>query len=175
MKKIFALIIIIAIVSCGCGLNNQQKDEDTKEDDLMDVSITLYFGDSQAIYVVPEKRNIRVDKNISKEEYAKIILEELIKGPVEENNNPTIPQEVKVLNVEIKEDLLYVDFSREMHTKHCRGAAGENMTLLSLANTMTEIDGIKRVLPSVEGAALNIEHAIVEEPLVRDEDMIKRP
>lgn len=175
MKKIFILAIIIAIVLCGCDFNSNKNDGDVKENDLIDVSITLYFGDSQAMYVVPEKRNIRVNKDISKEEYAKIILDELIKGPVDENKNPTIPAEVKVLNVEIKEDLLYVDFSNEMHTKHWRGAAGESMTLLSLANTMTEIDGIKRVLPSVEGAALSIEHVIVEEPLIRDEGMIFIP
>lgn len=177
MKKILILLIVIALISSGCGMDNSQTQDNIKEkeNDLMDVSITLYFGDSQAIYVVPEKRYIKVNKNISKEEYAKVILEELIKGPEGEDKNPTIPSEVKVLNVEIKEDLLYVDFSKEMHTKHWRGAAGESMTLLSLANTLTEIDGIKRVLPSVEGTALNIEHAIVEEPLIREEDMIFKP
>lgn len=149
--------------------------ENLKMLDLVDTVITLYFGDSQAMYVVPEKRKIVINKDISKEEYAKIILWELIKGPISNNLYPTIPKEVKVIDVEIDGDLLYVDFSEEMHTKHWRGAAGENMTLLSLANTLTEIEGIERVLPSVEGIALNIEHAIVDQPLVREEDEIFEP
>lgn len=176
MKKIFALLMVIVLAFSGCGLSTKYSNgEDVKEPDLIDVPVTLYFGDSQAIYVVPEKRNIELSKNTTKEEYAERVLEELIKGPVDTNLYPTIPSEVKVLNVEIREDLLYVDFSREMHTKHWGGAAGENMTLLSLANTMTEIEGIERVLPSVEGVALNIEHAIIDEPLIRAEDKILKP
>ena len=139
---------------------------------LEKVLVTLYFADSQGIYVVPEKRELTLNKNIDKEGIAKAILIELIKGPIGDNIFATIPEDVKVLDLEVAEDLIYVDFSAEMHRNHWGGAAGENMTLTSLVNTLTEIEGIKRVLPSVEGRALNIEHAIIEEPLLRDEGTI---
>ena len=52
-------------------------------------------------------------------------------------------EEVKIEYIEVEDDLLKVDFSEEMHTKHWGGAAGESMTVASIANTMTEFENIK--------------------------------
>lgn len=142
--------------------------------DLVEKEITLYFSDSQAMYMVPEKRIILVKKDISDVELYRVVLEELIKGPVTENLYRTIPEEVKVEYLEMDGDILKVDFSEEMHTKHWHGAAGEEMTINSLANTMTEFENIKGVMPSVNGGPLAIEHMIVEEPLTRNESIIYR-
>ena len=181
MKRIFVLLLIVAVALSACNVteknnpstdiikNNTDKTVDLKSEER---EIILYFANSQAQYVVPEHRTIKVEKGISTAEFARIILGELIKGPAEENLYKTIPEEVRVLNVEIQEDTLFVDFSKEMHTKHWGGAAGEDMTVGSLVNTMTELDGIKKVLPSVEGVALSIEHMIIDEPLERMEDKI---
>ncbi len=167
MRRIITMILVVTLIVSGCSIISKNKNE-TKPH-LSNKEITLYFGDSQAMYVIPEKRNISFNKDISKEEFIRLVLQELIKGPIDENHYPTIPPETKILNIDIEKDTLYVDFSKEMHTNHWGGAAGENMTLLSLANTMTEIEGISKVLPSVEGNALNIEHVIVTEPLQREE------
>lgn len=134
--------------------------------------VTLYFADSQAMFVVAEKRTIEVGKNISDEDLYKAILEELIKGPKTEGLYKTIPGEVKVNSVRIGGDLVSVDFSGEMHTKHWRGAAGEDMTISSVVNTLTEYDKVKGVLMTVEGEPLSIEHMVVEEPLARMEEKI---
>ncbi len=141
-------------------------------EDLSMKEITLYFADSQAMYMVPEKRTVYMKKDASEADFARIVLEELIKGPYSENLYRTIPEEVKVEYVELEGDLLKVDFSEEMHTKHWKGAAGELMTVSSIANTMTELGDIKRVMPSVEGSPLSIEHMVIEEPLTRNENII---
>lgn len=140
--------------------------------DMSEKEITLYFADSQAMYVVPEKRTIFVNKDIDDAGFYRIVLEELIKGPVSENLYRTIPDGVQVEYVELEEDLLKVDFSEEMHTKHWGGAAGESMTINSIVNTLTEFENIKRVMPTVDGGPLSIEHMVVEEPLTRNEDII---
>ncbi|MGE5678297.1 MAG: GerMN domain-containing protein [Pseudomonadota bacterium] len=142
--------------------------------DLSEREITLYFADSQAMYMVPEKRTVSVRKNITEVDFYRVVLEELIKGPQTENLYRTIPEEVKVEYVELDGDILKVDFSEEMHTKHWGGAAGESMTVNSLADTMTEFENIKGVLPSVNGAPLSIEHMVIEEPLQRNENIIYR-
>jgi len=136
--------------------------------------ITLYFADSQAMFVVPEKRNINVSKNIAIEDLLKSVIEELIIGPTTEGLYKTIPQEVKINNIVVENDLARVDFSEEMQTKHWRGAAGEQMTVASIVNTLTEFQNIKRVLTTVDGEPMNIEHMYIEEPLTRMEDIIKR-
>jgi len=142
--------------------------------DLSEREITLYFSDSQAMYLVPEKRTILVKNDISDTELYRLVLEELIKGPATENLYRTIPEEVRIEYLELDGDILKVDFSEEMHTKHWHGAAGEEMTVNSLANTMTEFENIKGVLPSVDGGPLSIEHMVVEEPLTRNESIIYR-
>jgi germination protein M len=147
---------------------------DFNTEDLSEKEITLYFADSQAMYLIPEKRTVLVKKDIGDAEFYKIVLEELIKGPKTENLYNTIPEEVKVEYVELDGDLLKVDFSEEMHTKHWRGAAGESMTINSIANTMTEFENIKGVMPTVDGGPLSIEHMVVEEPLTRNESIILR-
>jgi len=147
---------------------------DFNTSDLIEKEITLYFSDSQAMYLVPEKRTVLVKKDISDTELYRLVLEELIKGPASENLYRTIPEEVRIDYLEIDGDILKVDFSEEMHTKHWHGAAGEEMTINSLANTMTEFENIKGVLPSVNGGPLTIEHMIVEEPLTRNESIIYR-
>lgn len=142
--------------------------------DMVEKEITLYFADSQAMHVVPEKRTIFVNKDISDGEFFRIVLEELIKGPNTENLYRTIPEGVTVEYVEVEGDLLKVDFSQEMHINHWGGAAGESMTIYSIVNSLTEFENINRVMPTVDGGPMSIEHMVVEEPLTRDESMIYR-
>jgi len=136
--------------------------------------VTLYFGGQNGVYVVPEKRTISTPDNINQQDYIKKVIEELIKGPETEGLHPTIPPEVKVLSVRIENNIAYVDFSEEMHTKHWGGAVGEAMTISSIANTLTEFDYINKVKMTVEGEPLTIEHTILEVPVGRNEDMIKK-
>ena len=143
--------------------------------DMAEKEITLYFADSQAMYVVPEKRTVFVKKDISDAEFFRIVLEELIKGPNTENLYGTIPEGVAVEYTEVEGDLLKVDFSEEMHTNHWGGAAGESMTINSIVNTLTEFENIKRIMPTVDGGPMSIEHMVVEEPLTRNESMIYKP
>lgn len=140
--------------------------------DMTEKEITLYFADSQAMYVVPEKRTVFVNKDTSDAEFFRIVLEELIKGPNTENLYRTIPEGVAVEYTEVEGDLLKVDFSEEMHTNHWGGAAGESMTINSIVNSLTEFENIKRIMPTVDGGPMSIEHMVVEEPLTRNESMI---
>lgn len=178
MKRFLILLLMIIISLSGCDIvqrdNMDVNIDETANSQMEEREIILYFSNSQGQYVVPEYRIVEVDKNINSTDFARIVLEELIKGPKDENLYKTIPEEVKILNIEIQEDTILIDFSKEMHTKHWGGAAGEDMTISSLVDTMTELNGIKKVLPSVEGMALNIEHMIVDEPLERMEEKIYR-
>lgn len=133
---------------------------------------TLYFSSSDATGVTPEKRAIAVNGDESLEKLIKLVLEELVKGPGSKDLYRTIPPEVDVLSVKIENKIAYVDFSEEMHTKHWGGATGEALTIASIVNTLTEFEGIELVKMTVVGQPLAIEHAILEEPVGRNEDMI---
>ena len=136
--------------------------------------VTLYFADDQAMYVVAEKRNINMEQNASKDKLIKVLIEEMIKGPENTDLYPTIPKEARVNSVVVVGERVTIDFSEEMNTKHSHGAAGERMTLTSIANTLTEIAEIREVVLLLNGKPLNLEHAIIDSnnPLTREEDMI---
>jgi germination protein M len=136
--------------------------------------ITLYFGNDQATAVVGEKRVIEIPPDTNRERFIQLVLEELIKGPEKENIYPTIPKEVKVRGVSITDNLVHVDFSEEMHTRHTGGAAGESMTINSIVNTLTEFVYIDWVQLTVAGEPMAIEHVYLDMPLDRNEQMIQR-
>jgi germination protein M len=136
--------------------------------------ITLYFSNNNATAVVGEIRNLKLAADISQVEFIKRVVEELIQGPQQKDLYRTIPKEVQVKSVNITNSIAHVDFSEEMHSKHWHGAAGESMTINSMVNTLTEFTYIKKVKMTVEGQPMNIEHAILDEPLGRNAKMIQK-
>lgn len=137
-------------------------------------NVTLYFAKQDATAVKGEIRVIPTTANLSQEDYLKKVVEALIAGPTDANLSRTIPSETKVLSVSINDKIAHIDFSEEMHTKHWHGAAGESMTINSLVNTLTEFEYVEKVLLTVEGEPLAIEHMYLDEPVERNEEMIER-
>jgi germination protein M len=137
-------------------------------------TVILYFANPDATALLPEERVMAFALNASLAQRLQAILEELIRGPQSEGRAPTIPQEVRVLEVNFAEQLATVNFSAEMHTRHSGGAAGEAMTILSIVNTLTEFTAVRFVQMNVEGAPMNIEHVILDAPVQRNEAIIIR-
>ena len=154
------------MVEFPTDLNNMNGEGETTEE------VTLYFGNRNADAVVAEKTSMTVNDDMSRSDVLKQVIEKLIQGPTSKDLHATIPSEVKVLSVKVENNIAYVDFSEEMHTKHWGGAAGESMTINSIVNTLTEFEDIDKVKITVKGEPLAIEHMILEEPLERNEDMI---
>jgi germination protein M len=138
-----------------------------------EAEVVLYFSNHDATALVGETRTITFPAETNRQEMIKLVLEELIKGPHNKNLQPTIPPEVKVLSVKIMGGTAHTDFSEEMHTKHWGGATGESMTINSIVNVLTEFSYIRRVQMTVDGEPMSIEHAILNEPVERNEDMIQ--
>jgi len=141
---------------------------------LQNREVILYFSDDQAMNVVAETRSINLEENAAKDKLIRALIEEMIKGPKDATLYPTLPAEAKVNSVTVVGERAVIDFSEEMYTKHSKGAAGEDMTLTSIANTVTEVERIREVVLTLNGKPLNIEHVIVDSsnPLVRMEDRI---
>ncbi len=138
------------------------------------ITVVLYFANEQATAVAGETRTITIPPAATRENILELVLNELIVGPRQLILFRTIPAEVKVLAVNIEERTAHVDFSEEMHTRHWGGAAGESMTINSIVNSLTEFTYIQQVGMTVAGEPMNIEHAILTEPIPRNENMIER-
>ncbi|MDD4570073.1 MAG: GerMN domain-containing protein [Tepidanaerobacteraceae bacterium] len=140
--------------------------------DLNKQTITLYFPDEQAMHIVPEQRNVDKDESLEV-----TVVKELMKGPETPGlTGPTIPKEAKLLSVEIKNEIAYVNFSRELIEKHVGGSTGEIMTIVPIVNSLTELPEIEKVQFLVEGKKEKTlaGHVIFDEPFERSEDWIKR-
>lgn len=136
------------------------------------VKLTLYFGDSQAQYLVPEEREVP-QGNVPLPD---LVIQELIKGPTTPGLGITIPKEARLVSsVKVENGVAYVNFNREFQTKHWGGSAGELMTVFSIVNSLTELEGIKAVVFLVEGERLDtLGHLDLTRPVERSEDLIKK-
>jgi len=193
-KIILSLLIIVVLVIVGYLIFNKfivpvwerytekpviTKEVPYREEEIKEVQpvpaeemveVNLYFSDSQAMYLVPEKRKISQAPSLARQAVI-----ELIKGPESSDLYPTIPEGTKINEVYIADDIVYIDLSEEIFENHPGGSSGELMTVYSIVNTLTEISPIKGVQILVGGNEKNslVGHIDISMPLLRDEDWIK--
>lgn len=183
--KCLAVILILTLLTLSLSGCFEKKEEPEKpapeevtepikegEQEEETTSLTLYFADDQAIYLLAEEREIPKTKTP-----AKATLEELIKGPEKEGHFSTIPEGTKLNSVSIKDGLASVDFSEEFKTNYPLGSAAEMMTVYSIVNTLTEFSAIKEVKFLVDGEPLDIPGSNFDftvQKFSRNEDLIKK-
>ena len=133
--------------------------------------ITLYFADEDGAALVAEERKITINE---KEKIEMQAIKELIKGPEGKDKNRTIAAETKILSIETKEGVCFVNLSQEFIARHPGGTMGEQLTIYSIVNTLTALEGIEKVQFLVEGQKNeSFIHMLINEPFVRDESLIK--
>jgi germination protein M len=171
-------VLVVAAVAGGCSLlpfgrPSGQAGEDpvTPDPGQGQVTLRLYFADSQAMWLVPEDRVVTAAQA---DTYATLVVEELIAGPRSEGHFRTIPDGTKLLSLEIREEVAYVNFSKEIQTNHWGGSTGEMFTIMSIVNSLTESPDIKSVQFLIEGKRVEslVGHADTTVPIERNEDLI---
>ncbi len=171
IKGVEFLIEGKAIEGFGHGEMDEPFERNTR---IIGKRIVLYFSDEQGTQLIPEYRAIPQNEL----GVARKILEGLIEGPAKEGLRPVIPYGVTkndLLNVWIKDETAYVDFSRNLKGKHAGGSTGEAITVYSIVNSLTELQNIKRVQFLIEG---NKEeeltgHVDFSEPFMRNPGVIR--
>ena len=140
-KRFFILIFtfFMAVTAAGCASRPPQEEIITEE-------IKLYYGDIHNEKLVVEKRQASYRRE---EDKYRVALEELIKGPQDENHRANIPPETKVYGTIKQGSDLIVDFSREFN--RFGGSVAEIVARGSIVNTLTQFAEIDRVKILVEG------------------------
>ncbi|MDD3654414.1 MAG: GerMN domain-containing protein [Desulfotomaculaceae bacterium] len=145
----------VLLLATGCvnmGTQPEPQEAETPpvspHPDETKTALTLYFSDREAQFLTPEEREV-VRKGISVEE---ALVKELIAGPADNAHGRTIPQETRLISISVASGVAYVNFSKELQTKHWGGSAGETMTVYSVVNSLAGLPGINEVQFLIDGS-----------------------
>ena len=112
------------------------------------LAVTLYFPDKGFEHLSGEIRRIDVQNALSLE---KIVVDELLKGPQSSELSASLPQGTKLLSVEVKDKVCFVNFSKEFAS--ATGSASTTMALYSVVNSLCTLRNIESVQILVNGEA----------------------
>lgn len=135
-------------------------------------TVNLYFSNDEGLALKAEKREI--EKGALAKEIERSI-NALIKGPAEKLT-PTIPDGTRLLGIEIKEGVAFLNFSKEISERHPGGSSAEIQTVYSIVNTVAlNFSEIKKVQLLIEGkkAKTVAGHIDISFPLGPDKEFIK--
>lgn len=119
-------------------------DDSTKQ--TMDLK--LYFTDKEGNKLIKTDRQVLVDSTVSVE---RLVLNELIDGPNSEELYPTLPSNLGVLGVSVKDGVCYVNLDEKFVTDALDVA--EYIPIYSIVNSLVELSGITKVQISVNGVS----------------------
>lgn len=177
--KFFSLIVLLSLCLLvgACSKSTTQAPPPAPEQPKPAATqeVNLYFSDDQAMYLVAEKRGIQIESSDQKQ-LAAAVVNELIAGPKQARLHATIPQGSSLLSLEIADGLATVNLNQDFQSKHSGGSTGEMMTIYSLVNSLTDLQGIQQVQLLVEGKKLETlkGHLEISQPLTRNPDIIKK-
>lgn len=110
-------------------------------------TFTLYFTDKEGKHLVEEKRKVYYRHNIPK---VRVALEQLAKGPMEENHFQTIPENTRLLNVTVADGACYVDVN-PVFVDYALTNVEESIPIYSVVNTVLAACDAEKVEISVSG------------------------
>lgn len=111
------------------------------------IELVLFFSNETGDKLVQEKREVVHNINTSVE---KLIVDELIGGPRNQNLQPTLNSGIKVLNVSVNENVCYINFDSSFLTTSTN--VSDYMTIYSIVNSLSELSTVNKVQITVEGS-----------------------
>ena len=143
-------------------------DVDIVDSNTQTTTLTLFFATSDSLKLKAEMRKVETQNTISIE---KTIISELMKGPSSPELSSVIPTGTKVLNVETKEGICYVNLSQEFVTKFAGGTG--MLTVYSIVNSLCSIESLQGVQILIEGEkGAEFGNFVFDEPIMANPDIV---
>ena len=182
MKKLFIILIVLALVSSltiGCAKNKEQQNTahepeqpQQQEVQFVEKQIVLFFPDKGNNFLLHEFRKVTVNKDISGENLAKIVLEELVKGTDNTELKSIIPRSTKILSIKLENSVATIDFSEEFAADNYTNKE-KLLQVFSVVNSISEL-GIQKISITVKGKPINEYYTFLKQqmPFSRNDDLI---
>ena len=131
--------------------------------------MTLYFGDKTEAGLRSETRKATMTDN----SLENTVVTELLRGPVDDKLERTIPESVSLISIETTEDVCFVNFSSNFTDIGSNNSKELKLAVYSVVNSLTRLPGIDKVQVLVDGKKpKNDEQQLFTAPLERDETII---
>ena len=109
-------------------------------------TLQLYFTNEKGDSLVGERVEVHYSSNMSVE---KLVVEQLIKGPITKDAYPAIPPETKIVSVSTKDGICYVNLDKGFLEQGYDVL--EMIPVYSIVNSLTELPGISKVQILING------------------------
>lgn len=178
MKKILLglLILLVVGICAGYGIGwylqhskpTAERIPIVTEPELPPREVQLYFADPQGRYLVPELRQIPgCDAD---QDCMRAVIDALRSGS-QQGNLPVLPKETELLGIEVENDLVRLNFSRQLVIHHPGGSLSELLTVYSLVNSLVEnFSYLRQVQLLVDGQIQQTlkGHVRIDQPVYAD-------
>lgn len=134
-------------------------------------TLTLYFSNETGDKLVKETREVAFESSYPVEQY---VVNLLIEGPKEEGHKATLPSNLKILGVSVKDNICYVNFDSSF-VSNALTDLKDYMSVYSVVNSLAELTGVRKVQISIDGAT-NVkfkDNISLAEPLDRNLDYVE--
>ena len=113
------------------------------------VTICLYFANESGDSLIPINRELVHNIDVSNISMEKLIVEQLIAGPANDESYPTINPQTKLLGVTVKDGICYVNLDSSFWTPV--NNVTSDVTIYSIANSLVELSNVNKVQISIDG------------------------
>lgn len=142
-------------------------------DDSMDklhTSLNVYYADKNWYYLIGQEISVNLAEE---DDLFNYLIDQLSSPPSGSGLKSAIPRNTKLLDSTVENGLCTLNFSSEFISNAENSAESQRLTLLSIVNTLTQLENIQQVEISVEGDLLaQYLQLTIAGPLVADESAI---
>ena len=116
------------------------------------MEMTLYYTDKSGQLLLPEKRQLPIQDSKNLPQTA---LDLLLTAPETPGLRSALPSGTAILDLSVEDGVCTVDFNGDFFNNRPDAEQSEQLAVLSVVNTLCELDGINQVLIYAEGRALD--------------------
>lgn len=138
--------------------------------DQLHTDLTLYYTDSERRYLIGHNISVNL---AAQSDVVSYLVNQLITPPAGLGLLSPLPAGTKLLNSQIADGVCTLDFSTEFENNAFSQSHAQRATLLSLVNTLTQLEGIEKVEFHIEGNLMaRYQQLSISKELVFDDSII---
>lgn len=135
----------IGIMTADMFLDNTDEQMNNYEK----ITIRLYFANETGDGLIAINRSLLYNIGLSNVPLEKLVVEQLISGPANEDSYPSINPSTKILGVTVKDGVCYLNLDSSILTPV--NEVTSDVTIYSIVNSLVELSDINKVQISIDG------------------------